>query len=799
MERLPLLPLKDVVVFPRMVVPLLVGRPGSIAAVEACLASEAPVFLCTQRDASVESPLRQDLFDLGVAANVLQTLRMPDNTMKVVVEGIMRCRLHELEEEAEPLAATVERIEPERDASEEAAVLMRTVLKQFEEYVRLSQRVAPEIVTSLQNVEEPDDLADLVAAYLPLAVEERQGILETVPQQQRLERIAGALMRENEMLDMERRVRDRVREQMDRNQREHFLHEQLRAIHQELGSQSDGDEFSELRQMIEDARMPDEVAEKAFRELGRYERMPPMSPEGAILRTYIEWLAEMPWQNRSRDSLNIQVAEKVLDEDHYGLTKVKQRILEFLAVRKLSRSTKGPVLCLVGPPGVGKTSLGKSIARAMRRKFARVSLGGVRDEAEIRGHRRTYIGALPGRIIQSIRKVGVKNPVFMLDEIDKLAMDYRGDPSSALLEVLDPEQNQAFSDHYLEADFDLSEVFFITTANSEYDIPHALHDRMEVVRLSGYTTFEKERIAREFLIPKQMKEAGLKPSRLTFTEPGLDALIQRYTQEAGVRELERQVANVCRKVARLVLENKKLDHVEITQEKVRELLGPEEYPELRADTTPGPGLAVGLAWTWSGGDVLNIETITMKGKGEIALTGQLGDVMKESAQAAYTYLRAHAKELGVPERFHQIKDIHVHVPEGAIPKDGPSAGTALAVSMLSALRGQAPRSRMAMTGEITLRGRVLEVGGVKEKVIAAHRAGIQQIILPKDNEKDLVEVPDEVRRDITFHFASSIGDVFANAFDELKAKSKPRKKAPAKRKAKSKPKSAPVRKRRARA
>ncbi len=773
-DRLPLLPLKDVVVFPRMVMPLLVGRPASIAAVEEALASDRPLFLCAQRDPQDDLPGQDDLYGIGIAASILQTLRIPDNTLKVVVEGMKRGSLQKLSNENDHAEAEVIPLEDTPLNGDEGLALMRTALGQFEEYVRLGQRVSPEIVASLRDVEEAGVLADLMAAYLPVPFAERQALLEILSQRQRLEGITAILMRENELLDMERKVRDRVRDQIDRSQREHFLHEQLKAIHQELGSRDEGlDDSNELRTLVEKTRMPKEVREKAERELARYERMPPMSPEGTVIRTYLEWLIDMPWKKRSRDIIDLPMAQRVLDEDHYGLQKIKERIIEFLAVRKLSKSTKGPVLCLVGPPGVGKTSLGKSIARAMGRHFVRVSLGGVRDEAEIRGHRRTYIGALPGRIIQSIKRVGVKNPVFMLDEIDKMSMDYRGDPSSALLEVLDPEQNSAFSDHYLEVDFDLHEVFFITTANSEYDIPMPLHDRMEIVRLSGYTAFEKEQIAKGFLVPKQMKEAGLTNKMLSFKPDGLDRLIQRYTREAGVRELERQIAHVCRKAARRILERKQKGAIVINAEMASELLGPEEYSDMRADENPQIGLAVGLAWTWAGGDILNIETSIMKGKGELTLTGQLGDVMKESAQAAHTYLRAHMTELHLPPRFYQMLDVHVHLPEGSIPKDGPSAGVALAVSMLSALRQMPPRAGLAMTGELTLRGRVLPVGAIKEKVLAAHRAGIRMVILPKENEKDLHEVPDEVKKELDIKLVSSVDEVFALAFPRPRS---PRKK-----------------------
>jgi ATP-dependent Lon protease len=765
-DRLPLLPLKDAVVFPRMVVPLMVGRPASVAAVEECLASGRRVFLCAQKDPNVDNPKGEGLHRVGVAANILQTLRMPDGTIKVVIEGLVRGTIRRVFERPAFVEVAIRVIESAPVKDKKGIALVRTTLSQFEEYVRLSQRISPEIVVSLRNLSEAEVIADLVCAYLPLRFEERQELLDTEDVRQCLERISAILMRENELLEIEQKVRERVREQMERSQREYYLHEQLKAIHQELGGREEGgDEFTELKKAVDKAGMPKDVKEKAHRELARYQRMPPMSPEGAVIRTYIEWLIDVPWRKRTEDTIDLEVAKRVLDEDHYGLPKVKERILEFLAVRKLSTHTKGPILCLVGPPGVGKTSLGQSVARAMNRKFVRVSLGGIRDEAEIRGHRRTYVGSLPGRIIQSMKKAGVKNPVFMLDEVDKMSVDFRGDPSSALLEVLDPEQNKAFNDHYVEVDFDLHEVFFITTANNEFDIPHALHDRMEVVRLPGYTIYEKLHIARLFLIPKQMKECGLTDGDVCFTDAGIKTIVARYTREAGVRELERQIANICRKVARKVVAEKPAQPTEIDEARLVDLLGPYEYSDVRAETEPQVGVAIGMAWTMSGGDILTIETSLMKGKGVLTLTGQLGSVMQESAKAAYTYLRAHADELKVPPGFYRNMDLHVHVPEGAIPKDGPSAGIPIAASMLSALRNAPPKDARAMTGEITLRGRVLPVGGVKEKVLAAHRAGVRTVVLPKENEKDLGEIPQEVRDDITFILVKDIAEVFSALFD----------------------------------
>ncbi|MDK1020827.1 MAG: endopeptidase La [Candidatus Hydrogenedentes bacterium] len=770
-ERLPLLPLKDVVVFPRMVLPLLVGRAHSVGAVEESLASGRAIFLCSQRDPDVEEPGKADVYEVGVKAEILQTLRGPENTMKVVVEGIERCEMRRFFGGMDHDEVQVAPIE-EEGAATGLEGLMRTALTHFETYVKLGQRIAPEIPLSFSKIEEPAALADALSAYLSLRPAERQGLLELRGADARLEKICKTLLREIDLLRIEQKTSEQFREQMEHGQRERYLQEQLRIIHEELGNREGGDEIQELRAHIEEAKLPKEALERALREIGRYERMPPLSPESAITQTYIEWLSEVPWSKRTRDSLDLSRAQKILDEDHYGLEKVKERILEFLAVRKLSRSTKGPVLCLVGPPGVGKTSLGRSVARAMGRKFVRVSLGGIRDEAEIRGHRRTYIGALPGRIVQSMKKCGVKNPVFMLDEIDKLSVDFRGDPSSALLEALDPEQNKAFSDHYLEVDFDLHEVFFITTANSEYDIPEALLDRMEIVRLPGYTTFEKERIAELFLLPKQIKESGLSDREIHFTTKGLETIIFRYTREAGVRELERKIANVCRKVARQVVDAKKgkVARVSVTEKRVISMLGPPPYSDIDVEAKPETGVCVGLAWTQDGGDTLIVETLITRGKGELRLTGQLGEVMQESAQAAYTYLRAHAKELQIPTEFWKNRDVHVHLPEGAIPKDGPSGGCAIVVSLLSAMRKRPPMAKMAITGEITLRGRILAVGGLKEKVLAAHRARIETIFLPKLNEKELVEVPKEVQRDIRFVFVESLNEIIRLVFPARRKK-----------------------------
>lgn len=772
-KRLPLLPLKDVVLFPRMVVPLLIGRPASINAVEESLSSGRPLFLCTQRDNELEEPRKDDLYKMGVIGKVLQTLRMPDGTMKIVVEGLARGSLQSFVDVKTHSEVHVKEPRGAERRSKAAMALMRFVGDQLEEYIRLGQRIAPEVAMSLSNVDDPGELSDLMCAHIPLRVEERQELLEIAGAKRRLERISEILNRENELLSIEQKVRNRLRDQMERGQREYYLHEQIRAIQQELGDREGFvDEFTEMRNMMDKAKMPKVVREKAERELQRYERMPPMSPEGAVIRTYFEWLTDMPWSKRTRDRIDLEKAKRVLDEDHYGLTKVKERILEYLAVRKLSKSPSGPALCLIGPPGVGKTSLGKSIARAMGRQFVRVSLGGIRDEAEIRGHRRTYIGSLPGRIVQSIKKSGVKNPVFMLDEIDKMSVDFRGDPSSALLEVLDPEQNSTFSDHYLEVDFDLHEVFFITTANNEYDIPEPLLDRMEQVRLSGYTPREKEEIAKLFLIPKQMKQCGLTDKDIEFHHKGLDFIIHRYTEEAGVRELERQIRAVCRKVThKVVSADKRPKRVVVTDKVVMKLLGPPFYSDIVSVKSSAVGVSVGLAWTVTGGDILIIETTVTRGKGVLTLTGQLGEVMQESAQAAYTYLRAEAKRLKIPTEFWKNSDVHVHIPEGAIPKDGPSAGVAMAISMLSALKKKAPNPGIAMTGEITLRGNILTVGGVKEKILAGHRAGTKTLIMPKENEKDLHEIPKDVSRDLNFVFVEHIDEVIRAAFSRPRKKS----------------------------
>lgn len=789
-DRLPVLPLKDVVVFPRMVIPLLIGRATSMGAVEECLATGKSLFAVMQKDSDVELPEKRDLHDTGVMVNILQTMRMPDGTMKIVVEGLERVKMRRYHEGEHYDSVDVAPLKHTHRRTKKAEATQRLVLEAFDNYVKQGQKISPEVAISMRNVDETDALVDMLSAHLNLKPQERQQLLTIEKTTGRLEKLYEVLEREVDLLGIEKQVKDKVRDQMEKGQRDYFLNEKMKMIQSELsGSEYSADDVQDLRQGIESAKLPKEVKEKALKELYRFERMQPMSPESSIVQTYIEWLTELPWKKRTKDNLSLDAAQKILDKEHYGLKKVKERILEFLAVRKVSKTVKGPILCLVGPPGVGKTSLGQSIAHAMGRKFVRVSLGGVRDEAEIRGHRRTYIGALPGRIIQSMKKVEVSNPVFMLDEIDKMNVDFRGDPSSALLEVLDPEQNQHFSDHYLEVDYDLHEVFFIATANSEYDIPEPLLDRMEIVNLAGYSPLEKAHIANQFLIPRQLKEAGLDKKGLEIKPEALDHMIHRYTQEAGVRELERQIASICRKVT---LENvraksTKKKKVSINEAKVTKLLGPPQYTTLEAGKKGHVGVSVGLAWTSVGGDTLIIETQLMKGKGDLRLTGQLGEVMQESAQAAYTYLRANAKTLGISTEFWKNVDLHLHVPEGAIPKDGPSAGGAMTISMLSALRKKAPFDAIAMTGEITLRGQILPIGGVKEKLLAAHRAGMEKVLLPKENEKDLVDIPEEVRNAMNLVFVEDIKEVIAHTMPKPR-KAATKKKAAKKSRAKKKSK-----------
>jgi len=769
--QLPVLALKGVVVLPHMPIALGVGRPKSVRALERSLESDRLLALVCQRDENVEDPKPEDLYEWGVVARVLNVGKQPDGVLQVMVEGLVRVHLEGFVHTDPFFLAHVRTVEDPTERTLEIEALMRGVTSQFERYARLSRTVAPEAYMAVMNAEEPGKLADLVAQHLPLKTEERQKVLE-LDVTSRLEFISQVLAREINILDLERKIQNRVRKSMEKSQREYYLKEQMKAIQQELGEKDERQaEVEEYRKKIEAANLPEPVKEKALEELSRLEKMPPMVAEAVVVRTYLDWILALPWSVRTEDRLDIPEARKILDEDHYGLEKAKERIVEYLAVRKLSPQSKGPILCFVGPPGVGKTSLGKSIARALGRKFVRISLGGVRDEAEIRGHRRTYVGALPGRIIQGMKTAGSKNPVFMLDEIDKLGMDFRGDPSAALLEALDPEQNHAFSDHYLELPFDLSEVMFICTANVLDTIPPALRDRMEVIRFPGYIEQEKLGIARHFLVPKQRKENGLAEFGLQITDAALRRIIREYTREAGVRNLEREIGTICRKVATLVASGDPKAPKRVTAKMLHRFLGPPRFRYGLAEKQDEVGAATGLVWAETGGDIVTVEATLVKGNGKLVLTGQLGEVMKESANAAVSYVRSRSRRLGVDEDWYSKFDVHIHVPAGAQPKEGPSAGITMATALASALSGRPVRKDVAMTGEITLRGKVLPVGGLKEKVIAAHRAGIRTVILPKENERDMHEIPENVRRALRFRFVEHMDEVLEEAL--LPAPAKP--------------------------
>ncbi|GAW30509.1 endopeptidase La [Carboxydocella sp. JDF658] len=762
-KTLPLLPLRGILVFPHMVIHLDVGREKSIRAIDEAMTQERLIFLTTQKEAQNDNPGPEDVYAIGTIAEVKQLLKLPGGTIRVLVEGLARARIRKYIAEEPFFQVEVEEHMDEERKTPETEALMRTLLNQFEQYVKISKKIPPETLAGLINLDEPGRLADIIASHLSLKVEEKQAILEAFSVAERLEKLCEIVGKELEIVELERRINIRVRKQMEKSQREYYLREQIKAIQKELGEKDERvAESEEYREKIKAAKMPKEVEEKALKEVERLEKMPPMVAETAVIRTYLDWLLAMPWAKETRDRIDIKRAEQILDEDHYGLEKVKERILEYLAIRKLAKKMKGPILCLVGPPGVGKTSLVKSIARALERKYIRMSLGGVRDEAEIRGHRRTYVGALPGRIIQGIKQAGSKNPVFCLDEIDKMSMDFRGDPSAALLEVLDPEQNANFVDHYLEVPFDLSKVMFITTANNLYSIPRPLLDRMEVIHVSGYTEEEKVQIALRYLLPKQVKEHGLKPEQLQVSENVIRRIIRQYTKESGVRNLERQVAALCRKAARQIVQEE-AETVKVTVQNLEQYLGIPRFRYGTAEKANEVGVATGLAWTEVGGDTLAIEVSLMKGKGKLTLTGKLGDVMKESAQAGFTYVRSRAEQLGIDPEFHENTDIHIHVPEGAIPKDGPSAGITMATALASALLNKPVRCDVAMTGEITLRGRVLPIGGVKEKVLAAHRAGITTVILPSENKKDLEEIPANVRKKLKFVLVDHMDQVLKEA------------------------------------
>ncbi|HOB87999.1 MAG: endopeptidase La [Bacillota bacterium] len=760
-EGVPLLPLRGVIVFPCMTVPLEVGRDRSVAAVEEAMIGNRLVMLASQKQARLNEPTPADIFSIGTLAEIRQMARYPDGTIRVLVEGLERARILEYTQ-AEPFyKVRVEDLRPFEPMTKELEALMRAALTYFESYVRLGKKVPAEILSSIQAVQDPGRLADDIAAHLPLRPEDKQSVLEAVSVTLRLERLCAILLKEIEILELERKINTRVRKQMERTQKEYYLREQMKAIQKELGERDERQsEAEEYLQKIKEKGLPDEAEEKAIREVERLEKMPPMAAEAVVVRTYIDWLLALPWSSRTEDRLDLPEAARILDEDHYGLEKVKERILEFLAVRRLTSRPKGPILCFVGPPGVGKTSLGKSIARALGREFVRFSLGGVRDEAEIRGHRRTYVGALPGRIIQAMRQASSKNPVILLDEVDKMSSDFRGDPASALLEVLDPEQNATFSDHYIEVPYDLSDVMFITTANLLYSIPRPLLDRMEIINIPGYTEEEKIIIARDFLVPKQKKENGLDEYNVSITDDALRAIIRNYTREAGVRGLERGISSILRKIARKVVsENLEDFEIIVDENDVLEYLGVPKYRYGVAESQDRVGVATGLAVTEAGGDILAIEVSVMKGTGKLTLTGKLGDVMKESAQAAFTYIRSRAVDLDIDPEFYQNYDVHVHVPEGAIPKDGPSAGIAMAIALASALTKRAVRCDVAMTGEITLRGRVLAVGGIKEKVLAAHRAGIFTVILPDENKREVEEIPANVRDSMELIFVDHMDEV----------------------------------------
>ncbi|EGQ8496392.1 endopeptidase La [Vibrio alginolyticus] len=745
--EIPVLPLRDVVVYPHMVIPLFVGREKSISCLETAMETNKQVLLVAQKQADTDEPTVDDLFDVGTVATILQLLKLPDGTVKVLVEGQQRAKINHFKESDFFLAEAEFVVTPELDEREQE-VIVRSAINQFEGFIKLNKKIPPEVLTSLNGIDEAARLADTIAAHMPLKLVDKQQVLEIVDVTERLEFLMGQMESEIDLLQVEKRIRGRVKKQMEKSQREYYLNEQMKAIQKELGEMEDApDEFETLQKKIDESKMPQEAREKTEQELQKLKMMSPMSAEATVVRSYIDWMVSVPWAKRSKVKKNLAKAEEVLNEDHYGLERVKERILEYLAVQNRINKLKGPILCLVGPPGVGKTSLGRSIASATGRKYVRMALGGVRDEAEIRGHRRTYIGSLPGKLIQKMSKVGVKNPLFLLDEIDKMSSDMRGDPASALLEVLDPEQNNSFNDHYLEVDYDLSDVMFVATSNS-MNIPGPLLDRMEVIRLSGYTEDEKLNIAKRHLVDKQVKRNGLKADEIVIEDSAIIGIIRYYTREAGVRNLEREISKICRKAVKNILLDKDIKSVTVTMDNLKEYLGVQRFDYGKADESNRIGQVTGLAWTEVGGDLLTIETQSMPGKGKLTQTGSLGDVMQESIQAAMTVVRSRAEKLGINTDFYEKKDIHVHVPEGATPKDGPSAGTAMCTALVSSLTGNPVKAEVAMTGEITLRGEVLPIGGLKEKLLAAHRGGIKTVLIPKDNERDLEDIPDNVIADL---------------------------------------------------
>lgn len=770
-KELPMIPLRDLVVFPNLVLPLFVGREGSVNALEEAMRNDHLVALVAQKEAEVQQPTPEDLYSVGCVATIMQELKLPDGTAKALVEGVVRFKIEKYTQTKPFFKVKVTRIEELVEKTVEVEATMRNIVAQFEKCAQLGKPIPQEVLLAAVNIDNPVRLADFIAFHLTLKAAEKQNILESIDAIDRLKKVSTFLSKEIDILEIGSKIQSRVKQQMSKTQKEYFLKEQMKAIQKELGGLDDqATESQEIRARIKESQMPAEVEKKALKELERMEKMPQAAAEFSVIRTYLDWLIELPWAKETKEKLDIKTAGEILDEDHYGLEKVKDRVLEYLAVHKLVHKMKGPILCFVGPPGVGKTSIGKSIARALGRKFIRVSLGGVRDEAEIRGHRRTYVGALPGRIIQSINQTGSKNPVFMMDEIDKIGNDFRGDPSAALLEALDPEQNYAFSDHYLEVPFDLSNVMFITTANILDTVPPALKDRMEVINFPGYTEEEKVKIAEQFLVPKQLEAHGLTDKSLTIKEDALREIIRVYTRESGVRNLERKAAAIFRRVARRVVEENK-EPPKITADNLHSYLGPPQFRYGAVGEKDEIGVAHGLAWTEAGGEVLSVEATLMKGKGKLILTGHLGEIMRESAQAAVSYVRSRAIDLGIDEGFYQKYDFHIHVPAGAIPKDGPSAGITMAVALASALTKKAVTKEIGMTGEITLRGRVLPIGGLKEKVLAAHRAGIKKLILPEENQKDMEIIPKNARKEMDFTFADHMDQVLDAALVKEKERS----------------------------
>jgi len=764
----PALPLRDVVVYPHMVIPLFVGREKSVKALDEAMEGNKKILLVAQKSAADDDPSIDDIYSVGTIANILQLLKLPDGTIKVLVEGSNRASIDAFVETDSGFSITASKLESVSKDEQELEALSRSVVNQFEQYVKLNNKIPPEVITSLSGIEDVSRLADTMAAHMSIKMEEKQMILEMLGIEERLECILGLMESEIDMMQVEKRIRGRVKSQMEKSQREYYLNEQMKAIQKELGEMEDAapNEIEDLANKIETLGMPKEAKEKATAELNKLKMMSPMSAEATVVRNYIDWLVSVPWKSRSRISRDLAKAEQILDEDHYGLEKVKERILEYLAVQDRVRKMKGPILCLVGPPGVGKTSLGKSIARATNRKFCRMSLGGVRDEAEIRGHRRTYIGSMPGKIVQSLAKVGKKNPLFLFDEIDKMAMDFRGDPASALLEVLDPEQNHTFADHYLEVDYDLSDVMFVTTANT-LNIPGPLLDRMEIIRISGYTEDEKVSIAIKYLVPKQLVKNGLKAGEIKIEEDTIRDIIRYYSREAGVRSLDREIANICRKVVKKILDDPSIKSIDVVPESLEDLIGVQRFRFGRADEDDRIGQVTGLAWTEVGGDLLTIETAIVPGKGKATKTGQLGEVMQESIEAAMTVVKSRSEMLGISPDVYKEHDFHIHVPEGATPKDGPSAGGAMCVSIVSAITGIPVKANVAMTGEITLRGEILPIGGLKEKLLAALRGGIEIVLIPQENERDLVEIPDNIKENLDIRPVRWIDEVFEVALKSM--------------------------------